>query len=106
MILKKTLIFVNDNPSNITSDVTKSISELKHHMNLFHLTMYGVGLILGAGIYVLIGEAAWLAGDSMWISFVLGTVVAIFAEFSYAKLSSVFPKTTAEYTSVKKCFQK
>ena len=62
------------------------MSELKRHMSLFHLTMYGVGLILGAGIYVLIGEAAGLAGDSMWISFVLGTVVAIFAGLSYAEL--------------------
>jgi APA family basic amino acid/polyamine antiporter len=105
MILKKTLIFDNDNPSNIASDVTKSISELTRHMSLFHLTVYGIGLILGSGIYVLIGKAAWLAGDSMDF-FCFGTVVAIFAEFSYAKLSSVFPKTTAEYTSVKKCFQK
>ena len=32
------------------------MSELKRSMGLFHLTMYGVGLILGAGIYVLIGE--------------------------------------------------
>ena len=33
------------------------MSELKRHMGLFHLTMYGAGLILDAGIYVLIGEA-------------------------------------------------
>ena len=55
------------------------MSELTRHMGLFHLTMYGVGLILGAGIYVLIGEAAGFAGNSMWISFLLGAVVAIFA---------------------------
>jgi APA family basic amino acid/polyamine antiporter len=36
------------------------MSELKRHMGLFQLTMYGTGLILGAGIYVLIGEAAGL----------------------------------------------
>jgi APA family basic amino acid/polyamine antiporter len=33
------------------------MTELKRHMGLFHLTMYGVGLTLGTGIYVLIGEA-------------------------------------------------
>ena len=38
-----------------------------------------MGLTLGAGIYVLIGEAAGFAGNSMWISFVLGAIVAIFA---------------------------
>jgi len=81
------------------------MSELKRQMGLFHLTMYGVGLILGAGIYVLIGEAAGLAGDAVWISFVLGTIVALFAGLSYAELSSVFPKAAAEYTFVKNAFK-
>jgi APA family basic amino acid/polyamine antiporter len=79
--------------------------ELKRGMGLFHLTMYGVGLILGAGIYVLIGEAVGLAGDSVWIAFVLGSVVALFAGFSYAELSSMFPKAAAEQTFVKHAFK-
>ncbi|HET9009150.1 MAG TPA: amino acid permease [Nitrosarchaeum sp.] len=79
--------------------------ELKRGMGLFHLTMYGVGLILGAGIYVLIGEAAGLAGDSVWIAFVLGSIVALFAGFSYAELSSIFPKAAAEYTFIKNAFK-
>ena len=81
------------------------MSELTRHMGLFHLTMYGVGLILGAGIYVLIGEAAGFAGNSMWISFLLGTVVAIFAGLSYAELSALYPKAAAEYTFVKNAFK-
>ncbi len=81
------------------------MSELKRHMGLFHLTMYGVGLILGAGIYVLIGEAAGFAGNSMWISFLLGSIVAIFAGLSYAELSALFPKAAAEYTFVKNAFK-
>ena len=81
------------------------MSELKRNMGLFHLTMYGVGLILGAGIYVLIGEAAGLAGDAVWISVLLGAIVAIFAGLSYAEISSVFPKAAAEYTFVKNSFK-
>ena len=81
------------------------MSELKRHIGLFHLTMYGVGLILGAGIYVLIGEAAGFAGNSMWISFLLGAIVAIFAGLSYAELSALFPKAAAEYTFVKNAFK-
>jgi APA family basic amino acid/polyamine antiporter len=81
------------------------MSELKRHMGLFHLVMYGVGLILGAGIYVLIGEAAGLAGDAVWISFVFGSIVALFAGLSYAELSSIFPKAAAEYTFVKNAFK-
>lgn len=79
--------------------------ELKRGMGLFHLTMYGIGLILGAGIYVLIGEAAGFAGNSLWIAFVLGSVVALFAGLSYAELSSMFPKAAAEYTFVKNTFK-
>ena len=81
------------------------MSELKRHMGLFHLTMYGVGLILGAGIYVLIGEAAGFAGDSVWISFILGSIVALFAGLSYAELSSIFPRVAAEYIFVKNVFK-
>ncbi len=81
------------------------MTELKRHMGLFHLTMYGVGLTLGAGIYVLIGEAAGFAGNSMWISFLLGSVVAIFAGLSYAELTALFPKAAAEYTFVKNAFK-
>ena len=81
------------------------MSELSRHMGLFHLTMYGVGLILGAGIYVLIGEAAGFAGNSVWISFILGSIVALFAALSFAELSSTFPKVAAEYIFVKNAFK-
>ena len=81
------------------------MSELKRHMGLFQLTMYGVGLILGAGIYVLIGEAAGFAGDAVWIAMILGSIVALFAGFSYAELSSVFPKAAAEYVFIKNAFK-
>lgn len=81
------------------------MSELKRHMGLFHLTMYGVGMILGAGIYVLIGEATTFAGNSVWISFLLGTIVAMFAGLSYAELTALFPKAAAEYTFVKHAFK-
>ena len=64
-----------------------------------------MGLTLGAGIYVLIGEAAGFAGNSMWISFVLGAIVAIFAGLSYAELSALFPKAAAEYVFVKNAFK-
>lgn len=81
------------------------MSELKRRMGLFQLTMYGVGLILGAGIYVLIGEAVGFAGDSVWIAFALGSIVALFAGLSYAELSALFPKAAAEYVFIKNAFK-
>src|SRR3989338_3301678 len=81
------------------------MSELKRHMGLFHLTMYGVGIIIGAGIYVLIGEATAFAGNAVWISFLLGMIAAVFAGLSYAELTALFPKAAAEYTFVKHAFK-
>ena len=67
--------------------------------------MYGVGLILGAGIYVLIGEAAGFAGNALWLSFILGAIVALFAGLSYSELAALFPKAAAEYIFVKEGFR-
>jgi len=74
---------------------------LKREVGLFAVTSWGVGIILGAGIYVLVGEAAGIAGNSVWLSFILGAMVAALTGLSYAELSSVFPKDAAEYYYVK-----
>lgn len=66
--------------------------------------MYGVGLILGAGIYVLIGDVAAIAGNAMWISFLIAAVIAAFTGLSYAELSSMYPKSAAEFMFVKNAF--
>lgn len=81
------------------------MTELKRHLGLFQTTMYGVGLILGAGIYVLIGEAAGIAGNAVWFSFILGAIIAAFTGLSYAELSSMYPKAAAEYVYVKNAFK-
>jgi len=74
---------------------------LRQEVGLFAITSWGVGIILGAGIYVLVGEAAGIAGNSVWLSFILGAMVASLTGLSYAELSSVFPKDAAEYVYVK-----
>ena len=78
---------------------------LKRSINLFQAVMYGVGLILGAGIYVLIGDVAGIAGNAMWISFMIAAAIATFTGLSYAELSSMFPKSAAEYVFVKNAFK-
>lgn len=63
--------------------------------------MSGIGIILGAGIYALMGEAAPLAGNALWLSFIISSVVAAFTALSYGELSSMFPSAAAEYEYVK-----
>ena len=79
---------------------TVSSKGLKQSLGLFQATIYGVGIILGAGIYALIGEAAGIAGYSVWLSFVLAAVIAMFTAFSYAELTTSFPKSAAEFIYV------
>lgn len=81
------------------------MTELRRHMGLFSTTMYGVGIILGAGIYVLVGSAAAEAGNSVWMSFLFGMAVSALSGLSYAELASMYPKAAAEYAFVKNAFR-
>lgn len=78
---------------------------LKRSLDLFGAAVYGVGIILGAGIYVLIGSAVGLAGNSVWLSFVIGAIISSFTGLSYAELSTMFPMAAAEYVYVKNAFK-
>lgn len=51
----------------------------------------GVGGMIGAGIFSILGVVAEAAGSAMWLSFLVGGVVALFSTYSYAKLGAKFP---------------
>ncbi len=78
--------------------------KLKPELGLFSLTLYGIGVILGAGVYALIGVGAGLAGNMLWLAFLISAVIAMFTGLSYAELSSMFPKEAAEYNYTRKAF--
>jgi len=75
--------------------------KLKRSVSLFTLTMYGIGVILGAGIYAIVGKAAGIAGSSLWLSFLIAASVGMLTGLSYMELISMFPQTAAEYVYVK-----
>ncbi|WP_292376244.1 APC family permease [Methanosarcina sp. UBA411] len=79
-------------------------SELKKELNLLEVTLVGIGNILGAGIYVLMGKAAGLAGNMVWFSFLFAGATATLSAFSYMELASMFPRAGAEYGFVKRAF--
>jgi len=79
--------------------------ELRRKIGLSGLTCYGVGMILGAGIYALIGSASGVAGNSVWVSFLLEALISSFTGLSYAELSSMIPKAAAEYSYAKEAFK-
>jgi amino acid transporter len=82
----------------------KQQHSLQRSLGFFTVTLYGVGAILGAGIYVLIGEVADLAGYGAPVSFIVAAVIAIFSAFSYAELSARFPKSAGEAVYIDEAF--
>lgn len=65
----------------------------KTKLGLFAVFMYGLGDILGAGIYAVIGPVAKAAGSHVWLSFVLALTVAFLTAMSYSELTARFPKS-------------
>lgn len=78
--------------------------KLSRELSLWQVTVAGVGIILGAGIYALIGVAAAGAGNMIWLAFLISAVVAAFTGLSYAELTSIFKGDAAEYDYIKKAF--
>lgn len=70
-------------------------------LGLGECVFFGVGVILGAGIYTVVGEAAGFGGNMLWASFLFASLTAIMTAFSYAELSSVFPQAGGEYVYAK-----
>jgi amino acid transporter len=51
----------------------------------------GIGGMVGAGIFSILGVVAQAAGNAMWLAFAVGGIVALLSTYSYAKLGAVFP---------------
>ena len=75
--------------------------QLARKISLPLLLFYGLGNILGAGIYVLIGEVAGTAGVYAPISFLVALVIASFTALSYSELASRYPVSAGEAVYIK-----
>ncbi len=75
--------------------------ELARDMGLMHVTMIGVGAMIGAGIFVLTGLAAGVAGPALLLVFALNGFVTGLTAMSYAELGSCFPEAGGGYLWVK-----
>jgi APA family basic amino acid/polyamine antiporter len=71
--------------------------ELKRTLNLLDATSVGIGAIVGAGIFVVLGVAVGYAGPSVIISIIIAGIVASFTAFSFAELGSAIPKEGGAY---------
>lgn len=79
---------------------------LNRLLGLPMLTFYGTGMILGAGIYSIIGQAAGIAGEGLWQGFLLAGIAALLTALSYAELATMYPRAGAEYIYLRNAFLK
>jgi APA family basic amino acid/polyamine antiporter len=70
---------------------------LRRTLGLWQVAVSGIGVILGAGVYALVGPAAGLAGNALWLAFLLAGVVAGLTAYSYARLGTMRPKDSPEF---------
>ena len=83
---------------------TENKVTLKRDISLYLLIFYGLGNILGAGIYVLVGKIAGISGIYTPISFIVACIVVLFTALSYSELSARFPYSAGEALYAKHAF--
>lgn len=71
-------------------------TKLARKVSLPLLTFYGLGTILGAGIYVLIGEVTLRAQQYTYLAFIISALIAGITAYSFARLASMHPKSAGE----------
>ena len=79
---------------------------LHRTLGFWALVFYGVGDILGAGIYALIGEVAGISGAASWAAFAVALVVAGLTALTYAELGGRFPKSAGEAFFTEEAFHR
>ncbi|MHC4600544.1 MAG: amino acid permease [Planctomycetota bacterium] len=73
-------------------------SELSRELNLFHITMMGLGMMIGAGVFIGIGTATRASGPGgVILTFALNGALAVLTAMSYAELSSAIPRAGGAY---------
>jgi len=80
--------------------MAKTQVKLKRTLNLFDAVSIGLGAIIGAGIYVVVGIAAGAAGPGVMLSVILAGIIALFTALSFAALSSTITKGGGAYEYV------
>jgi basic amino acid/polyamine antiporter, APA family len=77
---------------------TAEDTTLNRTVGALDLTAFGIGAIIGTGIFVIVGEAIGQSGPALVISFLLAGVTCVFSALSYAELASTIPVCGSAYT--------
>ncbi|MFD1095908.1 APC family permease [Salegentibacter chungangensis] len=78
-----------------------SKNQLKKSLGFWDVLLFGIGGIVGAGIYAIIGKAAAISGNMLWLSFVIAATVALLTGLTYAEFVSRFPDAGGSFEYLK-----
>ena len=78
-------------PPAKSSDISSAAGPGSGRIGLVAAVSIGIGGMVGAGIFSILGVVAHAAGNAMWLAFAVGGVVALLSTYSYAKLGATFP---------------
>lgn len=74
--------------------MSEAITPPKHGpMRMWSVSALGIGSMVGAGIFALLGQAALMAGSDVYLSFAIGGVIALLSGYSYSRLAARFPSS-------------
>lgn len=77
----------------MTEQPTKGSPARRAAMSIWAVSALGIGSMVGAGIFALLGQAALLVGPKTWLAFALAGVVTLLSGYSYAKLGARYPSS-------------
>lgn len=92
-------LFAKKSIGALLKDASENKHGLKRTLGPINLTAMGIGAIIGAGLFVLTGEAAAkFAGPAVVISFVIAAIICALAALCYAEFASLIPISGSAYT--------
>lgn len=91
--------FETKSQAQIIREVEQAEHQMPRVLGAWHLTLLGIGAVIGAGIFVLTGQAAaTYAGPSIALSFVISGLACAFAALCYSEFASMIPVAGSAYT--------
>ncbi len=91
-------------PSAEPDEVDSPATRPAKRMTVLQATFIGVGSMVGAGIFALLGAAGAVAGSAVWVSFLVAGIIAALQGYSFAKLGAEYPSGGGILTYLSKGF--
>lgn len=92
-------LLIKKSIKTLLDEAQESQHAMKRSLGAVTLTAMGIGAIIGAGLFVLTGQAAAeYAGPGILLSFVLAAIICVFAALCYAEFASLIPISGSAYT--------